>query len=111
MTEVVVLDEFETWYRDLADDEAEAVARYVGLLEQFGVTLGHPYSSDIKGSSLAMRELRVKHAGAAIRILYVFDPARQAVLILGGDKKGDDRFYERMIPKAEALYAAYLKTR
>jgi hypothetical protein len=58
-----------------------------------------------------MRELRIRHAGTAMRVLYVFDPDREAVLILGGDKKGDDRFYERMIPKAEALYAKYLKTR
>jgi hypothetical protein len=111
VTEVVALDEFADWYSQLSDDEAEAVGRYVGLLEQFGIKLRAPYSSAIKGSEIALRELRVRHAGASIRVLYVFDPERQAVLILGGDKKGDDRFYERAIPKAEELYREYVKTR
>jgi hypothetical protein len=35
-------------------------------------------------------------------------PKRQAVLLLGGDKTGDDRFYERMIPQSEGLLAEYL---
>lgn len=91
--------------------ESRAVGHAIDLLEQFGVRLGHPYSSAIKGSSLAMRELRIQHAGSAIRVLYVFDPDRQAVLILGGDKSGDKKFYQRMITKAEALYADYLKRR
>jgi hypothetical protein len=111
VTEVVVVDEFADWYRDLPEDEEEAVRRYVDLLEEFGIALGAPYSSAIKGSEIAMRELRVRHAGTAIRVLYAFDPERQAVLLLSGDKKGDERFYERAIPRAENLYHEYLKTR
>ena len=66
-------------------------------------------SSAIKGSSIAMRELRVQSGGKPLRVFYVFDPKRQAVLLLGGDKTGDKRFYESMIPKAERIYADYLK--
>lgn len=43
------------------------------------------------------------------RILYAFDPARAAVLLLGGDKTGDDRWYEFHVPRADALFADYLQ--
>lgn len=43
------------------------------------------------------------------RILYVFDPRRNALLLLGGDKTGDDRWYEENVPRAEQIYEQYLK--
>ena len=43
-----------------------------------------------------------------MRILYAFDPKRQAVLLFGGDKTGNDRFYEQVIPRAERLWKDYL---
>jgi hypothetical protein len=43
------------------------------------------------------------------RVLYAFDPRRTALLLLGGDKTGDERWYERMIPKADALYESHLR--
>jgi hypothetical protein len=46
-----------------------------------------------------------------IRIIYSFDRDRDAVLIIGGDKTGDDRFYERIIPRAEAIWEQYLRER
>ena len=49
----------------------------------------------------ALRELRVKAGGDQIRIAYAFDPARDAVLLLGAAKVGDDRFYKWFVPKAE----------
>lgn len=55
-----------------------------------------------------MRELRVQSGGRPLRILYVFDPRRQAVLLLGADKAGDDGFYGWAVPKAEALFREYL---
>jgi hypothetical protein len=56
-----------------------------------------------------MRELRVQIGGRPFRIFYAFDPARNAVLLIGGDKTGDDRFYERMLPIADDLYDAFLE--
>jgi hypothetical protein len=56
-----------------------------------------------------MRELRVQHRGHAVRVLYVFDPRRAAILLLGGDKTGDDRWYERNVPLADRVYDEYLK--
>ena len=91
---------------DAAD--GSAVVRVVGLLEVKGASLGFPYASAIQGSSCALRE-RIQSRGRPLRVLYAFDPERQAVLLIGGDKTGDDRFYERMIPKAEGIWKAYLR--
>ena len=71
--------------------------------------LPFPYSSGIDGSKHShMRELRVQSGGRPIRVFYAFDPRRTAILLLGGEKTGDDRFYERGIPIADALYDTYI---
>lgn len=108
MVVVILLDEVSAWYEDLDQLSSDAVYRVVGLLEANGVTLGSPHSSQIKGSTLAMRELRVQAGGEPIRILYVFDPKRQAVLLLGGNKGGDDDWYVTNVPLAEKRYGEYL---
>ncbi len=107
MVEVEGTEEFETWFLALTDKAAEAVARVIGLLEERGVALGFPYSSEIKGSQ-ALRELRVQSAGHPLRVFYAFDPLRRAVLLLGEDKTGDTRFYETFTPRAERIWAEYL---
>jgi hypothetical protein len=86
------------------------IDRVVGLLEARGPQLPFPYSSGIEGSRHAhMRELRVQSGGEPYRIFYAFDPRRTAILLIGGNKGGNDRFYETMIPRADDLYDAYLK--
>ncbi len=107
--EVIVTDEFAGWYADLSDAHRESVIHSVGLLERMGTQLPFPHSSDLKGTRYAFRELRVKAQRAQIRIAYAFDPARNAVLILGGAKVGDDRFYRWLIPQAESIWEQYLK--
>jgi hypothetical protein len=107
MVEVVVLDAFVEWYEELGSEDRVAVTAAIDVLEVRGVTLGSPQSSAIKGSKLAMRELRVQSQGKPIRVLYCFDPQRHAVVILGGHKT-DDRFYDRHVPRAERLYQAYV---
>lgn len=103
--------EFERWWLDLDEAAQEHVAAYVQLLEERGPQLPHPYSSGIKGSKLDhLRELRIPHKGAPLRIFYAFDPRRHAILLTGGDKTGEKRFYVRMIGEAEALYAQHLAT-
>jgi hypothetical protein len=72
------------------------------------VTLGFPYSSDIKGSKHPLRELRCKSAGKPLRVFYAYNPVRDAVMILGGDKSGDKRFYEREVKKAEDIWTQYI---
>src|SRR5258708_4425750 len=107
MSDVVVLDEFAEWFGELNVRDREAVAVAIDVLEVRGVTLGYPQSSAIRGSKVSLRELRVQSQGKPIRVLYCFDPKRQAVVILGGHKN-DDRFYEEHVPRAERLYRAYL---
>ena len=110
VVEVIATDEFAVWYDGLIDADTLAVTRVVDLLAARGVALGFPYSSDIKGSRYALRELRIQSAGRPLRVLYAFDPKRQAVLLLGADKTGmnDDRFYRTYVPLAEALWEEYL---
>lgn len=109
MIEVLGTDEFEQWFLALSEPDSMAVARVVGLLEARGTLLGFPYSSAIAGSRYPLRELRVQSGGRPLRVLYAFDALRQAVLLLGGDKTGDNRFYTKVIPRAEALWERYLR--
>ena len=55
-----------------------------------------------------MRELRVQSRGKPIRVFYAFDPARTAILLIGGNKTGDKRFYKRMILIADRLYDEHI---
>ena len=106
--EVIVTDEFIEWYRGLGDGEVEAVTRVVEMLVSAGLALPFPYSSAIRGSKIALRELRATCKKSELRVFYAFDPARDAVLLIGGDKGGDKAFYERMVPLAERIWAEYL---
>jgi hypothetical protein len=107
--EVEVTDEFKTWWSGLAEAERISVERAVLLLEERGPHLPFPYSSGVIGSRhSAMRELRVQHQGRPYRVLYIFDPRRVALLLLGGDKTGDDRWYEKNVPLADQIYNNYL---
>lgn len=107
--EVGVSDEFRDWYELLMEDEQNSIIRVVDMLVEAGPALGFPQSSGIKGSVYGhMRELRIQHDGRPFRILYAFDPSRAAFLLLGGDKTGDARWYEKMVPKADAIYAEHL---
>jgi hypothetical protein len=55
-----------------------------------------------------MRELRTQSAGRPLRTLYAFDPLRAAILLIGGDKTGDDRWYEKFVPIADRLFERHL---
>ena len=107
--EVEYTDEFEEWWDGLSEAEQEDVAAYVTLLEKKGPTLPYPYSSDIRGAKHThMRELRVQHKGRPYRVLYAFDPRRAAILLIGGDKTGDERWYDTNVPLADELYDRHL---
>ena len=55
-----------------------------------------------------MRELRTQHGGRPYRVLYAFDPRRCAILLIGGDKTGNDRWYAENVPVADRLYNEHL---
>lgn len=108
--EVEGTDEFAVWFGNLRDDEQISVGRLVELLVEHGPALPFPYSSGIASSRHRhMRELRIQHEGRPYRVLYAFDPRRSAILLLGGDKTGNDRWYEEHVPLADTLYEEYLR--
>jgi len=56
-----------------------------------------------------MRELRIQHVGKPYRVLYAFDPRRTAILLIGGDKTGNDRWYKEFVPIADTLYDQHVE--
>ena len=55
-----------------------------------------------------MRELRVQSGGSPLRAFYAFDPRKSAILLIGGDKTSNKRFYDEYVPIADRLYDQYL---
>lgn len=109
--EVEYTDEFAEWFAMLGYDAAEEVASVVDLLVDRGPHLPFPLSSSVETSRYShMRELRIQHAGRPLRVLYAFDPRRTAILLLGGDKTGNKRWYEVHVPLADRLYTEHLAT-
>jgi hypothetical protein len=108
--QVEYTDEFGAWWETLTTDEQASVAASVGLLEHLGTNLKFPHSSGIHGSRHGhLRELRTQHQGRPFRTLYAFDPRRTAILLIAGDKTGDDRWYDTHIAIADRLYDEHLE--
>jgi hypothetical protein len=107
--EVEYTDEFGAWWDTLTGAQQVDIDAHVQELERRGPRLPFPYSSGVEGSRHGhMRELRVQSGGRPLRIFYAFDPRRAAILLIGGDKTGDDRFYARYIRVADDLYDEHL---
>ena len=104
-------EEFGFWWDDLNDGEKEDIRAIVNLLRALGPFLPFPHTSGISQSKHGqMRELRIQHKGAPYRILYAFDPTRTAFLLIGGNKKGDKRWYKKNIPHADKIFSAHLSS-
>jgi len=107
--DVEFTSEFERWWQTLTPGEQEGVYASVDLLRVLGPSLPRPHADVVHGSRHAnMKELRVQHRGHPLRVFFAFDPRRCAILLVGGDKTGDKRFYGRMISLADRLYDAHL---
>lgn len=107
--DVEYTDKFGLWWDGLTESEQESTRASVLLLENYGPQLPFPYSSLVlKSRHSHMRELRIQHAGKPYRVLYAFDPRRCAILLIGGDKTGNDRWYQENIPIADRLYDEHL---
>lgn len=109
MWNVEYTDEFGEWWNSLTETEQESIAHDVEILREVGPMLGRDNVDTVRGSRFSnMKELRTQHHGEPYRTLFAFDPRRSAILLIGGNKTGDDRWYDRMIPIADRLYEEHL---
>ncbi len=103
-------NEIVQWIAQLNDEAKEAIYRNLLILKNIGPSLGRPYVDSIDESKHKnMKELRVQNKKRLFRIFFAFDQDRKAILLIGGDKRGDKRFYQRLIPIADKLYDQYLE--
>jgi hypothetical protein len=115
--EIYLTDEVNAWLEFLLIDDKESHRQVVSAVEALadgGPNLGRPLVDRIKGSRLhKLKELRPGSSGASeVRVLFMFDPWRSAILLVAGDKAGNWKaWYREAIPRAEDLYAIYLKER
>ena len=114
MTWIVLFhDAFDAEFQDLVEELQDELLAHAKLLAEFGPHLGRPTVDALKGSQHAnMKELRFSWKGQVWRVAFAFDPQRQAILLVGGDKGGADqrRFYKRLLTVADERYDDHLST-
>lgn len=109
---VILCDEFVEELPTIEPGLRNELLAELCLLEVFGPNLGRPKVDTLKGSQYAnMKELRFLYRRNPYRYFFAFDPDRRAIVLTGGNKAGDKRFYERMIPVADQRFANYLRKR
>jgi hypothetical protein len=110
MWQILQTEEFGEWLLTLNETCNEDIYANVTILSVHGPSLGRPRVDTIKNSNFKnMKELRVQSSGNPYRIFFAFDPERKVILLIGGNKKGDKRFYEKYIPIADKLFEKYLE--
>ena len=110
--QVAFSDEFHGEYIKLAEAVQDELLLGVRLLEVYGPKLGRPHVDTLNGSEFAnMKELRFRADDGVWRVAFAFDPKRNAILLVAGDKSGtsQNRFYKKLIATADARYKAHLK--
>lgn len=109
----IELELVKDWLNSLDRESKIQVLAALEILKEQGPNLKRPLVGKINGSRLvrAMKELRPGSAGQSeIRILFVFDPKRKAILLVGGDKQAKwNKWYKTAIPEAERRYVAWLE--
>lgn len=108
---VLLHPDFDAEFDALPQNLQDEVLSVLMLLRDKGPALGRPRVDTLKGARLAnLKELRIQHRGEPWRFLFAFDPQRAAVVLTGGNKAGDARFYERHMRIAATRFAAHLRT-
>jgi hypothetical protein len=110
---VLFHDAFDAEFEALEHELQDELLAHAKLLAEFGPNLGRPTVDTLKGSQHAnMKELRFSWNGQIWRVAFAFDPQRQAILLVGGDKGGADqrRFYKRLLKVADERYYDHLNT-
>jgi hypothetical protein len=108
--EVEHTDQFEEWWNELTEDQQVRIAAVVDVLQEKGPNLKRPLVGSVEGSRIGnLKELVIPGSGDDLRVLFVFDPRRAAILLLGGDKTGLWKaWYPQAIADAERLYDEHL---
>ncbi len=109
---VLFADAFAEEFALLDPEVQEELRARVSLLETFGPGLSRPHADTLKGSRHAnMKELRFRAADGVWRVAYAFDPRRNGILLIAGDKAGvsERRFYRRLLDKADARFDDHLR--
>ena len=107
--DVEYTDEFAEWWDGLTVSQQDDLNAEVILLIARGPYLRFPHTSEVILSRHGrMRELRTQSGGHPLRVFYAFDPRRKAILLIGGDKTGNDAFYKEYVPIADRLYDQHL---
>jgi hypothetical protein len=96
---VLFHEEFKSEFLDLSEEVQDKLIANAQLLKQYGATLSRPHVDTLKGSSYSnMKELRFNADDGVWRVAFAFDPKRQAILLVAGDKSGvnQKRFYRNL---------------
>lgn len=102
---------FDPEFDALPAEVQEELLAQAKLLEVFGPKLGRPRVDTLKGSRHAnMKELRFDAGDGVWRVAFAFDPRRQAIVLVAGDKSGvsGKRFYKALIKKADERFDSHL---
>ena len=108
--EVETTEEYDAWFMEQGEDGQASIQAKAEFLKEYGPYLPRPYADTLKGSKLNnLKELRAQTADHVFRVAFLFDEKRNAVLLIGGDKKGknEKRFYRNLIKQAEKIYQQY----
>lgn len=104
-------NKFEEEFDELDQKVQDELLAHAVFLEKFGPQLGRPYVDTLKGSKYSnMKELRFKAANGVWRVAFAYDPKREAILLIAGNKSGvsEKRFYKELIRKADERFDNYL---
>ena len=107
---IIYRSPYRAWFGKCGEELQNEILAHLEVLKTVGPNLGRPRVDHIKGSAHQnMKELRVQFKGDPVRILFAFDPDRRAVLLLGGTKTGDDRWYRKHVPLADQDFTLHLQ--
>ena len=102
-------DEFKEWFDNLDFEAKEPILKDIIILSNYGPSLSRPYVDTLKGSKLTnLKELRTKFKNNYFRIIFAFDPERDIILLVGGNKSNDKNFYSKIISKAEKIFLKHI---
>jgi len=106
-------DAFGLEFEEFKDDLQDELLAHLNVLKQFGPTLGRPLVDTLKGSKFTnMKELRFKLNGSVWRFAFAFDPARSAIVLVGGNKRGKNQedFYDDLLKIADTRFVSHLES-